>query len=200
MGCSPQSPQPLSTDPGCDKTHDEAEVGSGGFQFCGGADTRACAASQGQTSLRGPWAPSLQLAGRAPTLQSCQLSWGAYASPAVPPGAGAFVPSWCRGGQSPQLRAERPSKHQSPSVLPAKFHRAALLVPRSPIARPAPPRPFRGREERKQAARTPLWCWGCSLDGTNEASPGSCCCPHPKPREGTAKGRAVRCFTPVQCP
>lgn len=89
-----------------------------------------------------PLSPFIALAGQAPALQSCQLSWGAYASPAVPPGAGAFVPSWCRGGQSPQLRAEHPSKHQSPSVLPAKSHRPALLVPRSPIARPAPPRAF----------------------------------------------------------
>lgn len=78
-------------------------------------------------------APSRWLAGRAPALQSCQLSRGAYTSPAVPSGAGAFVPS-CHGGrESPQLRAEHPSKHQSPSVLPAKFHRLALLVPRSAI-------------------------------------------------------------------
>lgn len=135
---SPHSPQPLSTHPGLarDRTHDEAEMGPGGSSSA--VELRhpsMCSIPRAQPPCVAP-----RLAGQAPTLQSCQLCWGAYASPAVPPGAGAFVPSWCRGGQSPQLRAESPSKHQSPSVLPAKFHRPALLVPRSPIARPAPPR------------------------------------------------------------
>lgn len=45
----------------------------------------------------------------------------------------------------------------------------------------------------------PVWCWGCSLDGINQTSPRSCFCPHPKPREDAAKGRAGSHFTPVWC-
>lgn len=65
---------------------------------------------------------------------------GAYASPAVPPRASASVPSWRGGRQSSQLTAELASKHQSPSVLPAKSHRSALLG--TPyLAAPSPRRP-----------------------------------------------------------
>lgn len=65
---------------------------------------------------------------------------GAYASPAVPPRASASVPSWRGGRQSSQLTAELASKHQSPSVLPAKLHRSALLG--TPyLAAPSPQRP-----------------------------------------------------------
>lgn len=89
-------------------------------------------------------APSCQLTGQAPALQSCQLSQGAYASPAVPSGASAFVPS-CRGGrQSPQLRAEHPSKHQSPSVLPAKFHRLDCELLCWYLAAPSPAQSYQG--------------------------------------------------------
>lgn len=137
---------PIQAWPG-DRIQDGADVGMGRAPaLWGSSDTRTQASiPTGEPPCA---APLHQLAGRAPALQSCQLSWGAYASPAVPSGASAFVPSWCRGRQSPQLRAEHPSKHQSPSVLPAKFHRPALLVPRSPVARPAPlGSPAAGRRE-----------------------------------------------------
>lgn len=137
---------PIQVWPG-DSTQDRADVGLEGLRLCGGAQT----AKQGLSIPMGEppcAAPLRQLAGQMPALQSCQLSWGAYPSPAVPSGASTFVPSWCRGRQSLQLSAECSSKHQSPSVLPAKFHRPALLVPRSPIACPAPSGSFTvGRQE-----------------------------------------------------
>lgn len=39
---------------------------------------------------------------------------------------------------------------------------------------------------------------GCSLDGTSQTPLRSCSCPHPKPRENMAKGRARSHFMPMQ--
>lgn len=45
----------------------------------------------------------------------------------------------------------------------------------------------------------PVWCWGCSLDGTNQIPPKVLLLPPPKPGEDVAKGRVRSCFRPVQC-
>lgn len=128
------------------------------------SDTRTWLSTpRGEPPCTAPWC---QPAGQAPALQRCQLCRGAYASPTVPPvppGAGAVVPGWRRGRQSPQLRAAHPSKHQSPSVLPAKCHRPALLVPRSPVTRLGSA--VAGRRESK------VHPWWCSLNGTNQTPP-----------------------------
>lgn len=152
--CSPWSPQLLSTPSrlvlGTGPKMGQMWGWEGVLHLCSGAQETQTWASPPRAAL------SQWPAGRAPTLQSCQLSRGAYASPAVPPGAGAFVPSWRGGRQSPQLRAERPSKHQSPSVLPAKFHRPSLLVPHSRVARPAPS--GSSAAGRRQSERHPRRC------------------------------------------
>lgn len=101
-----------------------------------------------------------------------------------------FCPQLARGQAEPTAEGRAPKQTSISLCPPGQVSQTVSVGTSQPRRLPGPIGVFCSGEERKRGAPTPMWCWGCSSDGTNQTPLRSCSCPHPKPREDTAKGRA----------